>query len=62
MKLKSDDIVILKQFFALIKTQFGATVKVFRSDNGREFFNSECHALFQTYGMIYQSSCVYTPQ
>ncbi|XP_015167795.1 uncharacterized protein [Solanum tuberosum] len=41
LKLKSDVIVILKQLFALIKPQFSATVKVFRSDNGTEFFNSE---------------------
>ncbi|XP_019241987.1 PREDICTED: uncharacterized protein LOC109222031 [Nicotiana attenuata] len=35
---------------------------IIRSDNGSEFFNSECHILFQSYGMIHQSSCVHTPQ
>lgn len=28
----------------------------------QSFLNSECNALFQTYGMIHQSSCVHTPQ
>ncbi|KAH0738218.1 hypothetical protein KY290_036923 [Solanum tuberosum] len=62
LKLKSDVIVVLKQFIPLIQHQFGATVKVFRSDNGSEFFNSDCDALFNSCGIIHQSSCVYTPQ
>ncbi|XP_075074407.1 uncharacterized protein LOC142162009 [Nicotiana tabacum] len=51
-----------KVFFALIKTQFGGTIRILRSDNGTEFFNSECSCLFKLYGMIHQSSCVHTPQ
>nr|XP_016495976.1 PREDICTED: uncharacterized protein LOC107814988 [Nicotiana tabacum] len=43
-------------------TQFAVTVKVIRSDNGSEFFNSKCHSLFQSYGMIHQSSRFHTPQ
>ncbi|XP_070013777.1 uncharacterized protein [Nicotiana sylvestris] len=37
-------------------------VRILRSDNGTEFFNSECNNLFQLYGMIHQSSYVHTPQ
>ncbi|XP_075079141.1 uncharacterized protein LOC142164697 [Nicotiana tabacum] len=39
-----------------------ASVKVFRSDNGTKFLNPQVAELLQTKGMIYQSSCIYTPQ
>nr|XP_016435503.1 PREDICTED: uncharacterized protein LOC107761750 [Nicotiana tabacum] len=44
------------------ENQFSSTVKIFRSDNGYEFFNSLCSNLFQTKAIVHQSSCVYTPQ
>ncbi|XP_019235589.1 PREDICTED: uncharacterized protein LOC109215923 [Nicotiana attenuata] len=44
------------------ETQFEATVKIVRSDNGTEFFNSQCNTLFDSLGIIHQSSCPYTPQ
>lgn len=34
LKLKSDVSIVMKDFLILIKTQFGKTLKVFRSDNG----------------------------
>ena len=46
LKLKSETIVAIKLFFSMIKTQFGAYAKVVRSDNGTEFFNSQCMKLF----------------
>lgn len=60
--LKSDVIVVLKHFLILIKTQFEKCVKVFRTDNGGEFVNSNCHDLFTLNGIIHQRSCPYTPQ
>ncbi|XP_049378187.1 uncharacterized protein LOC125842960 [Solanum stenotomum] len=60
--LKSDVIVALKQFLSMIKTQFGRIVKVFRSDNGGEFFNTNCSELFTSNGILHQSSCPHTPQ
>ncbi|XP_019251045.1 PREDICTED: uncharacterized protein LOC109229959 [Nicotiana attenuata] len=62
MRLKSDVIFLLKNFIAMIKTQFGKQVKVFRSDNGSEFFNSACKDLFRSHGNVHQSSCPYTPE
>ncbi|XP_019263436.1 PREDICTED: uncharacterized protein LOC109241171 [Nicotiana attenuata] len=62
MRLKSDVIVLLKNFIAMVKTQFGKKIKVFRAGNGGEFFNSACEDLFQSHGIIHQSSCPYTPQ
>lgn len=59
LALKSDVIVVLKHSLLMIKNQ---CVKVFRSDNGREFLNSTCHDLFVMYGIIHQRSCPHTPQ
>ncbi|XP_019230495.1 PREDICTED: uncharacterized protein LOC109211411 [Nicotiana attenuata] len=44
------------------ETQFDMNVKVLRSNNGREFFNSSCSALLASLGIVHQSSCPYTPQ
>ena len=62
LKLKSDMMVVLRNFFQLVSTQFGKRVKVLRSDNGTEFVNSNCHALFTSLGIVHQKKCVYTPQ
>lgn len=62
LRMKCDVIVVLRQFLALIKTQFNEHVKFFRSDNGTGLFNSRCTDLFSSSGIIHQSSCVHTPQ
>lgn len=62
LQLKSETLVAVKHFLIMIKTQFNAHVKVVRSDNGTEFFNSQCMSMFQDLGIIHQSSCVHTPQ
>ncbi|XP_075075963.1 uncharacterized protein LOC142162856 [Nicotiana tabacum] len=59
---QSEVIVILKNFFSMVKNQFGVTVKTLRSDNGTEFFNSNCNELFSSLGIVHQSTCPYTPQ
>lgn len=47
-------------FFAMINRQFDAKVKVVRSDNGTEF---KCMVdYFSTNGILFQTSCVDTPQ
>lgn len=51
---------ILKQFLAMTKRQFNKNVKVVRSDNGKEFVSLQEY--FLTNGIIFQTSCVYTPQ
>lgn len=57
-----NDVVMIKNFIQLIKTQFNKTIKVFRSDNGTEFVNSECTRLFLENGIVHQRTCAYTPQ
>lgn len=46
----------------MIRTQFASTVKIFRSDNGSEFFNNDCKIMFESTWTIHQSSCPHTPQ
>ena len=46
----------------MIQTQFGVKIKVFRSDNARDYFNQVLSSYFQKEGIIYESSCVNTPQ
>ncbi|XP_075097867.1 uncharacterized protein LOC142175187 [Nicotiana tabacum] len=41
---------------------FDKQVKCVRTDNGAEFVNSVCNALFKNLGIIHQRTCVYTPQ
>ena len=51
---------MLLNFFSLIKTQFDKHVKIFRSDNGTEFMCMKNY--FFERGIIFQTSCVSTPQ
>lgn len=62
VKIESDVIMHITSFLTLIKNQFLASVKIVRTDNGLELFNSQCHALFNSLGIIHQSTCVHTPQ
>lgn len=49
-------------FLFLIKTQFGKTIKVLRSDNAKEYFYAQFNSFFISYGITHQSSCPHTPQ
>lgn len=52
--------LLLLRIFYLIKTQFGASIKLVRSDNDIELFNSQCKDLFHNLGIINQSSFCHT--
>ncbi|PRQ35370.1 putative RNA-directed DNA polymerase [Rosa chinensis] len=62
--LKSKDSVFsaFTAFHKLVRTQYDAHVKVFRSDNGGEFVNHSFHEYFQDHGIIHQTSCSQTPE
>lgn len=49
----------IQKFILLVETQFGATVKMIRSDNGPKFNLSSFYA---SKGIVHQCSCVETPQ
>lgn len=53
---------IVKDFFAMVKNQFGKVPKQVRSDNGSELMNQECRELFAGMGVTHQRSMPYRPQ
>ncbi|KAH9750713.1 retrovirus-related pol polyprotein from transposon RE2 [Citrus sinensis] len=60
MRHKYETQIHLKNFFAMIKTQFQCSIKKIRSDNGLEFI-SMSH-FFNEHGILHQRTCVATPQ
>ncbi|CAH9146720.1 unnamed protein product [Cuscuta epithymum] len=47
-------------FIAMVEKQHNVSIKIVRSDNGTEF---NCmHPYFDTHGILFQTSCVHTPQ
>lgn len=62
MKDKSEVHAIFKEFHKMICTQYGALVKIVRSDNGGEYFKGGLTTHFLDHGIIHQSSCTNTPQ
>ena len=62
MKKRSEMYSIFKSFYMEIKTQFNASLHIFRSDNAREYFHTSLSQFFDDRGIIHQSSCPYTPQ
>jgi hypothetical protein len=60
LKLKSDAITTLYNFFAYVATQFGSTVKAIQCDNGREFDNSFTRTFLLSKGTQLRMSCPYT--
>lgn len=62
MKCKTETILYMKNFFRMVPTQFGHSVKVVRNDNDREFLNHLGSGFFCDLGVIHQTSCAFTPQ
>ncbi|WJZ95109.1 hypothetical protein VitviT2T_013901 [Vitis vinifera] len=60
MRHKDEAQSLLKRLFSYVFTQFESRIKTFRSDNGIEF--TSLRSFFQDNGVIFQHSCVYTPQ
>jgi len=60
MQHKTEAQSLIKRFFSYVLTQFESPIKIFRSDNGGEFIS--LRSFFQDNGVIFQHSCVYTPQ
>jgi hypothetical protein len=46
LRVKSDTLPTLSNFFASIFTQFGRTIKIVQCDNYHEFDNTSSHAFF----------------
>ena len=61
-KERSELYSIFKSFYMEIKTQVNASLRIFRSDNAREYFHTSLSQFFDDHGIIHQSSCPHTPQ
>ena len=62
LKNKSEVAERFLTFHNMIKTQFSATLQVFRSDNGGEFVNKYLQGYFKEHGILHETTCVDTPQ
>ena len=62
MKEKYEVSQIFKNFNKMIQTHFETKIKILRTDNGGEFFNSILGKYLLSEGITHQSSCSDTPQ
>ena len=62
MKDKSEVGKNFQTFNQMVQTQFHTKIQVLRIDNGREYYHSTLGAYLNDHRIIYQSSCVDTPQ
>lgn len=60
--LKNEVYIVFKDFHTMVVNQFGAKVKIFRSDNGSEFFEGNSLDCLCNQGIVHQTTCVGTPQ
>ena len=61
MKEKSEG-QIFQKLSNMIQTQFHTKIQVLKTDNGRDFFQSNLNSFLQEQGIVHMSSCVDTPQ
>jgi len=62
MQDKSEASQLLENFCLMVNTQFGAKVKIIRSDNGKDFTSGLMKKFYGEHEIINQTSCVDTPQ
>lgn len=60
MSTKKDVTQTIKEFVAMVETQFSAIVKTLRSDNGTKFTCMSNY--FRSKGIVHETPCVGTPQ
>lgn len=60
---KSEVPNIMKNLFAIVKTQFGKDIRVLRYNNGSsEFLNCKPCEFHKETSCLHQTSCTYTPE
>jgi transposase InsO family protein len=62
IKNKSDVLVCFKNFHKMVQTQYGAIVKVLRSDNRIKYSNRAFGEYISSQGIQHQITCPYTPE
>jgi len=61
MKSRSEVFTHFCAFYAEVKTQFNASVRILRSDNAKEYMSESFQSYMRQHGILHQSSCVDTP-
>ena len=59
---KSEMEEVFLKIYTMVLAQFQTKIQVFRSDNGKEYFNKALRKYFLEKGIVHQSSCNDTPQ
>ena len=62
LKRKSEAYSVFVNFERMVKTQFNSNIKIFPSDNGKEFLNNAFGSFLQSLGIVHHTSCPYTPE
>lgn len=62
LKKKSEAFEAFKTFTAMAEKQTGRKIKSLRSDNGKEYVNSQFKSYFQLNGILHQTTVSHTPQ
>ena len=62
MKTRVELFSIFQKFHAEICIQFNTYIRILKSDNAKEYFSTPFSSFMSSHGILYQSSCAYTPQ
>jgi hypothetical protein len=62
MKDKSEVGAVFQTFYNMVSTQFSTKIKILKTDNAKEYFESNLCCFLKDRGIIHISSCVETPQ
>ena len=61
MRFKSETLVCLKSFIAMVQTQFNAKILHIRINNGQEFLAHSTQFFFFKHDILHERTCVETP-
>ena len=62
MKNKDEVFSVFCSFHEMVKTQYSATIRILRSDNGGEYMHRDFKNYFSHHGLIHETTCPQTPQ
>ncbi|CAH9079866.1 unnamed protein product [Cuscuta europaea] len=62
MRTKAEVFHHFKSFKSLVENLFNTQIKIFQSDGGGEFVNTNMQQFFDTHGIYFRKSCPDTPQ
>ena len=53
---------IFETFYLMIHTQYDTKIKILRTDNSTEYFNSVLNNFISKKGLLHHNSCIESPQ